>query len=280
LIGGYSGHPQADFPQRGRAAALRALELDEGLSEAHTALAGVMFRYDWDWRGAEQEIKRAVDLKPNSADAHELYGNYLTAVGQQAQAIAELRLAHELNPSALPTYSSLLAAYITGRQFDEGIEESKRALQKHPDFAFAMAWLGMGLVMKGRIADAIPVLERARMLDDNVTTAHFLAMAHAAAGNEREARRLIAALAKSADRRYMCAYEIGSVYLRLGDKDTALHWINRGVDEQCDCMVWLKTEPWMDPLRVDPRYADLIKRVGFPVRETSFTSSAAPAIGR
>jgi predicted Zn-dependent protease len=127
-----------------------------------------------------------------------------------------------------------------------------------------MAWLGMSLVLKGQVAEAIPLLERARMLDDNVTTSHFLAMAQAAAGNEKEARRLIAALAKAADQRYMCAYEIGSVYLRLGDKDEAMRWINRGLDEQCDCMVWLKTEPWMDPLRVDPRYADLIKRVRFP----------------
>ena len=122
----------------------------------------------------------------------------------------------------------------------------------------------MGLVLKGQVAEAIPHLERARQLDNNVTTAHFLAMAQAAAGNRAEAKRLIDDLAKAADTRYTCAYEIGSVYLRLGETDTAVQWLRRGIDEQCDCMVWLKTEPWMDPLRVDPRYADLIKRVGFP----------------
>ena len=89
-------------------------------------------------------------------------------------------------------------------------------------------------------------------------------MAQAAAGNKAEARRLIDDLAKAADTRYTCAYEIGSVYLQLGERETAVQWLRRGIDEQCDCMVWLKTEPWMDPLRVDPRYADLIKRVGFP----------------
>ena len=256
--------PPKEVMPKSREYALRAIELDETVSEAYTALAGVLFRYDWNWNEAERQIKHAIDLNPNSADAHELYGMYLTAVAKHSEAIAELRLARELNPSSLPVYSSLLGAYITGRRYDEAIAEAKRALDAHPDFAFASAWLGMGLVLKGQIAEAIPHLERARQLDNNVTTTHFLAMAQAAGGDKAEARRLIDGLAKAADTRYTCAYEIGSVYLQLGERETAVQWLRRGIEEQCDCMVWLKTEPWMDPLRVDPRYADLVKRVGFP----------------
>jgi eukaryotic-like serine/threonine-protein kinase len=256
--------PPKEVMPKSRQYALRAIELDETVSEAYTALASVLFRFDWNWNEAERQIKHAIDLNPNSADAHELYGTYLTAVAKHSEAIAELRLARELNPSSLATYSSLLAAFITARRYDEGIAEARRALDAHPDFAFASAWLGMGLVLKGQIAEAIPHLERARQLDNNVTTSHFLAMAQAAAGNKAEARRLIDDLAKAADTRYTCAYEIGSVYLQLGERETAVQWLRRGIEEQCDCMVWLKTEPWMDPLRVDPRYADLIKRVGFP----------------
>lgn len=255
--------PHEVMPQS-REHALKAIALDETLPDAHMALASVLFRYDWDWAGTRREITRAIELNPSSADAHELYGNYLTAVGQDGQAIAELRAAHELNPTSLVTYSSLLGSLVTSRQYDAAIDESRQALAEHPDFGFAAAWLGMALVMKGELAEALPVLERARELDDNPTTVHFLAMAHAAAGNRAEAEQLATALAAAAQERYTCAYEVGSVYLRLGDTQKALDWLGRCEVEKCDCMVWLKTEPWMDPLRVDPRYRDLIARLAFP----------------
>jgi TolB-like protein/tetratricopeptide (TPR) repeat protein len=253
-----------DVMPKSREHAVRAIELDDTLSEAHTALARVMFFYDWDWAGAENEIRHAIDLNTSSADAHDLYGSYLTAVEQHAKAIAELKLARELNPSALTTYSSLLATYMFARQYDSAIEESRRALAAYPNFAFAYAWLGMAYAMKGQFAEALPALTRARELDDNVTTTHFLAIAQAAAGNKAEATRLVKLLEVAAENRYTCAYEVATVHLHLGDRETAMQWIRRGMEEQCDCMVWLKAEPWMDPLRVDPRYADLVKRIGFP----------------
>ena len=175
-----------------------------------------------------------------------------------------MTLAHQLNPAGLATYSSLLGALCTLREFDRAIAESRRALELHPDFAFAHAWLGMSLLMKGQVREALPSLERARMLDDNVTTTHFLAMAQAAAGNKQAAEALVSGLEAAASTRYTCAYEVASVHLQLGNTEKAMDWLRRGVAEQCDCLVWLKTEPWVDPLRVDPRYADLVKRVGFP----------------
>jgi tetratricopeptide (TPR) repeat protein len=254
--------PKTVMP-KSREHAVKAIELDDSLSEAHTALAGVMFFYDWDWAGAEKEMQHAIELNPSSANAHELYGNYLVAMNE-SKAIAELQVARQLNPSALTTYASLLAAYVTLEQYDAAIQESRRAISAHPDFAFAHGWLGMALVMKGQVAEAIPSLTHARELDNNVTTTHFLAMAQAAVGNRAEAERLANSLATAAETRYTCAYEVGSVFLRLGQTDKAVQWIRRGLDERCDCMVWLKSEPWMNPLRVDPRYADLVKRVGFP----------------
>ena len=253
-----------DVMPKSREHAVRAIELDDTLSEAHTALARVMFFYDWDWAGAENEIRHAIELNTSSADAHDLYGNYLSSVEQPAKAIAELKLARELNPLALTTYSDLLATYVGARQYDSAIEESRRALAAYPNFAFAYAWLGMAYAMKGQFAEALPALTRARELDDNVTTTHFLAIAQAAAGNKAEATRLVKLLEIAAANRYTCAYEVATVHLHLGDRETAMQWLRRGMEEQCDCMVWLKSEPWMDPLRVDPRYADLVKRVGFP----------------
>ena len=249
---------------KAREHAVRAIELDDSVSDAHAALANVMFLFDWDWTNAGREMERAIDLNPNSASAHEMYGNYLAALNRKDQAIEELTLAHQLNPASMATYSSLLGALCTLREFDRAIAESRRAIELHPDFAFAHAWLGMSLLMKGDVAAAIPALEHARMLDDNVTTTHFLAMAQAAAGNKTAAEKLASDLEHAASTRYTCAYEVASVHLRLGNTQKAMQWLRRGVDEQCDCLVWLKTEPWIDPLRVDPRYDELVKRVGFP----------------
>jgi len=251
---------------KAREHAVRAIELDSSLSEAHAALADVMFMFDWDWANAGTEMQRAIELNPNSASAHELYGNYLAALNQKDAAINELTLAHQLNPAGLATYSSLLGALCTLREYDRAIAESRRALELYPDFAFAHAWLGMSLLMKGQVREALPSLERARMLDDNVTTTHFLAMAQAAAGNKQAAEALVSGLEAAASTRYTCAYEVAAVHLRLGNTEKAMDWLRRGVAEQCDCLVWLTTEPWVDPLRVDPRYAELVKRVGFPTR--------------
>ena len=251
---------------KAREHAVRAIELDGSLSDAHAALADVMFIFDWDWENAGKEMQRAIDLNPNSSSAHELYGNYLAALNRKGAAIEELTLAHQLNPAGMATYSSLLGALCTLREFDRAIAESRRAIDLHPDFAFAYAWLGMSLLMQGHTAEALPALERARSLDDNVTTTHFLAMAQAAAGNQAAAEALVSGLEAAASTRYTCAYEVAAVHLQLGHTEKAMDWLRRGVAEQCDCLVWLTTEAWIDPLRVDPRYAELVKRVGFPER--------------
>ncbi|MBI3695504.1 MAG: protein kinase [Acidobacteria bacterium] len=249
---------------KARAAAKRALELDETLSEAHTSLATVSLFYDWDWSTAEKELKRAIELNPSSADAHNLYGTYFDALRRSEQAIAELRRAHDLDPHSLRIYGNLLGVLVTARQYDQAIEESRRALEKEPSFAFAYAWMGIAYGQKGRFPEAVAATEKAVKLDPNPTTDHFLAIAQAAAGNKSEARRVLAKLEEMAKRQYVCAYEIAEVHVSLGDHDKALQWMQRGLKEQCDCLVWLKSEPWLDPLRVDPRYLDLVKRVGFP----------------
>jgi len=128
---------------KSREHALRAIELDDTVSEAHAALGSVLFRYDWDWTNAEIEIQRAIELNPNSADGHELYGNYLLAASRNTQGIGELTLAHQLNPSALSTYASLLAGLLTTRDYDRTIAESRRALELNPNFALAYSWMGM-----------------------------------------------------------------------------------------------------------------------------------------
>jgi tetratricopeptide (TPR) repeat protein len=265
LTPGYEA-PKKVMPES-RKHAQRAIELSgDTLAEADTALAGVMLRFDWDWDGAEREIRHALELNPNSADAHWLYGNYLIGLQRVDEGIQQSTIAHMLDPLSLPIYADYLGNLVCSRQYDRAIEESRHALEAHPDFGFAYGWLGMAYMMTGRAREAVEVAEKGRKLDPNVTTTHFLAMAQAAAGNKTEARRLAQELESVAKSRYACAYEVASVHLRIGDTEKAVQWLKRSQEEQCDCMMWLKAEPWMDPLRSDPRYGDLVKRVGFPAK--------------
>jgi eukaryotic-like serine/threonine-protein kinase len=250
---------------KSREYALKAIDLSgDTLAEADTALAGVMLRFDWDWPGAQREILHAIELNPNSADAHDLYGSYLQAVGNNAGAIEQVTLAHELDPLSQGLYSDVLGVLVVAREYDRAIAEGKRAIAANPNFGAAYGWMAMAYMMKGQPRDAVPLARKSVQLDSNVTTLHALAMVEQAAGNAAEARKLAASLEDAAKSRYVCAYEVASVHLRLGDKENAIKWLNKGINEQCDCMMWLQAEPWMDPLRSDPRYLDLVKRVGFP----------------
>ncbi len=246
---------------KAKAEAVKALELDDGLSEAHTALATVRMFYEWDWDGAEKELQRAIKLNPSSAEAYHLYGEYFNALNRLEPAERELERAHELDPLSLAITGDLLAVWIADRQYDRVIGEARKVVASHPDSAFAHAWMGMAYVQKKQFPEAIAAIQKARSLEPSYTMDHFLAVVLAAAGNKAEARKLAAKLDQMAQRQYVCAYEVAEVHVALGDNDTAYKWMQRGVKEQCDCLVWLKTEPWMDPLRVDPRYLKLVKRV-------------------
>ena len=249
---------------KARAEAERAVELNAGLPEAHVALANVLMFYAWDWAGAEREIKRAIALNPNSAEAHRVYSKYLGATVQNSQAIAEATRARELDPLSAGAYADLLLVLLGSRQYDRAIAESRLALEKNPNLALARVTMGMAYAQKGQFSEAVPLLQEAYRQEPNYTFMHFLAIVQGAAGNKAEARKLLAKMETLAKSQYVCAYEVASVHANLGDKDKAFEWMNRGVTEQCDCLVWLKSEPWIDRLRIDPRYTALMKRVGTP----------------
>ena len=254
--------PREVMPQA-KAAAQKALQLDDTLSEAHTALAFVLMMFDWDWSGTERELKRAIQLNPSSADAHDFYGNYFTALGQFPEAIAESRRARELDPLSPRAYFDLLGNLLDARRYDETIAECKKALETDAKFGAAYAMMGLAYAEKRQFPEAIAALTKATELEPIPTVKLFLAHVQAAAGNRAEAEKLLAKMEELSKHRYVCAYEIGSVYVTLGDNSKAMKWLEKGRRDRCDCLVWLKSEPWMDPLRVDPQYVDLLKRV-FP----------------
>jgi eukaryotic-like serine/threonine-protein kinase len=253
--------PPHEAMPKAKAAALRALDLDETLSEAHTALANVHLFYEYDWTAAEKELKRAIELNPSSADAHDLYGSYFTALTQFEQGIAESRRAHDLDPLSLLIYSDLLNNLVDARHFDEAVAECRKALEREPNFASAYAVMGLALAEKRQFPEALAAMRKAYQFDPNPTVSLLLAQVQAASGNRVEATKLVHLVEDMAKRRYVCDFEVAQVYTVLGEKDQAFRWLNLGEKQHCDCLVWLQSEPWMDPLHVDPRYVELAKRV-------------------
>ena len=254
-----------DVMPKSREHAQKAIDLShDTLAEANTALAAVMLRFDWDWDGAERELKHALALNPNSSDAHDWYGIYLTALGKSDQAIPEAELAHKLDPASYPIYTDFLNTLIVARQYDRAIAESRRAIATYPDFAYGYAWLGMSLMLNGQTQEAVKAAQEAYRLDQHVTTTTFLAMVQAAAGNKAEARKLADELDKKSKSHYLCAYEIAGVHLALGETEKAAQWLDEGEREQCDCQIWLRSEPWMDAIRKDPNYPRFIQKIGYP----------------
>jgi tetratricopeptide (TPR) repeat protein len=237
---------------------------NDTLAEANTAMAAVMLRFDWDWAGAERELKHALDLNPNSADAHDWYGAYFMSLSMHDQALAQAELAHKLDPVSYPIYSDFLNTLVVSRQYERAIAECRRAVALYPDFAYGYAWLGMAYMLNGQAQEAVKAAQNAYRLDQHVTTTTFLAMAQAAAGNTAEAKRLADMLDKKARSRYVCAYEIAGVHLSLGETDKAVQWLREGENERCDCQIWLRSEPWMDAMRKDPNYNRFIRNIGYP----------------
>ena len=252
---------------KAREHARKAIDLsNDTLAEADTAMASVMLRFDWDWDGAERELRHALDLNPNSADAHDWYGAYFMSLSMYDQAIAETGLAHKLDPVSYPIYSDFLNTLVVARQYQRAITECQRAVALYPNFAYGYAWLGMAYMLNGQAQEAVQAAQKAYGLEQHVTTTTFLAMAQAAAGNTAEAKRLADLLDKKARSHYVCAYEVAGVHLALGNNDKAVEWLRQGEKERCDCQIWLRSEPWMDAIRKDPNYQRFIQNIGYPAK--------------
>jgi tetratricopeptide (TPR) repeat protein len=245
-----------------RDAALKAIGLDPTVSEAYTALATVNLQYDWDWDGAEKNVRKAIDLNHSSSDAHDLYSAYFAALGDSKDALAEIQHARDVDPLSLRFADRYLYILVLFKNYDHAIAEANSMLAKNPDFVMGHAWKAMALMMEGKPHEALAEQKRAYEIDANPGMQIFLAIIQAAAGNKAEASNLIHKVEAVEKQQYVCNYEISQAYVAMGDTENAMKWLNSGVNQQCDCMIWLQGEPWMQGIRADPRYLDLIKRVG------------------
>ena len=247
---------------RARLAALKALALDDELAEAHTSLAFVRMHFDWDWRGAQQEFTRAIELNPGYATAHHWYAYWLIAQGQADDALREIRVAQQLDPLSLVITADVGEILLFGRRYDESIAQARRTLDMDSGFALARITLNAAQIGKGEFGSAIRDLEAAaRASNYRADVLLMLGRAYASAGRKQEARHVLDQLKRAARRRPGMSHWIGTLLAVLGENDDALVWLEKAYQEHNGALILLKVAPEYDGLHADPRFQDLTRRV-------------------
>jgi TolB-like protein/DNA-binding winged helix-turn-helix (wHTH) protein/tetratricopeptide (TPR) repeat protein len=265
LFSTYGVMPASEAFPKAEQAALKALEFDERIAEAHASLGVIRYEYNWDWPGADKEFRRAIELNPNYATAHQWYGSYLVSVARFDEGIREIKRAQELDPLSPIINASIGWFCYFARRYDEAIEEGKRAVALEGNSVMAHFFLGQAYLQKKMYTEAIAELEKSNTLSPREPQIlSVLTHAYSLAGKKREAERVLEEILGFSRRGYVPAYNIAEAYLGVGDKDRAFEWLEKAFAEHSPDLVGLKTEPRLDVLRSDPRFASLIARVGLP----------------
>ncbi len=252
--------PDESFP-KARAAAQKALELDESLAEAHAAMAVILHAYDWDWLGGEREINRAIQLNPGYASARHSRALFLSQMGRHTEALAEIEKARSLDPLSHRINANIggVVLYVA-RQNERAIPELQKALELFPDDPTVHLFLGAVLSAVGRHDEAIAQIRRSLALQAHPGASLELARTFARAGKRQEAKRIIEGVLKARDE-YVPPLVLAAAYAALGEKDQAFAWLEKGYAERDSDMEWLRVAPAFDPLRSDPRFAALLRKM-------------------
>jgi TolB-like protein/DNA-binding winged helix-turn-helix (wHTH) protein/Flp pilus assembly protein TadD len=254
--------PKEAMP-RANAAAKKALELDDSLGEAHASLAFCLDSFDWDFEAADREFRRAIELNPGYATAHHWYSWHLALLGRNSEAIAEMTKAENLDPLSLIINHDLAELFLIAHFSDESTEQSRKTIEMDPGFALAHNQLALAYLERHMIVEAIAELEKAIQLSGGSPTCIAnLARAYAASGRRAEAVGLLNDLKKRSAPGNAYASEIAMIYAALGDKDQAMGWLEKAYEQRFNPSVLLR--PGFDPLCSDPRFQDLVHRIGLP----------------
>ena len=250
------------FPQA-KAAALKALSLDDTLAEAHTSLAFVYEVYDWDWAAAEREYQRALELNPSYETARRWYAGFLVMLGRTEEGIAETQRALELDPVNM--HGGAAWHYYHAHRYDKAIEHYRKHFELHPKRVPAHFFLAQAYVQVGRYEEAVAEFQEALRVDPNQLRALAgLAHAYASSGRREEAIKILGQLEEQSKRDYLPTYHIAAAYVALGDRDRAFEWLERAYRERSFFLAHVKVEPAFDSLHSDPRFQDLVRRMNFP----------------
>ena len=254
--------PREAFPLA-KEAAERAIELDDTLAEGHTSLAYVKLYYDWDWKGAQQEYIRAIELNPNYATPHHGYAYYLISTGRTEEALVEIQRAQEIDPLSLVVNTDYGEFYCFAHRPDEAIAQLQKAIEMEPAFVRAHFLLGRAYVQKGHCSEAIAEFQRARDLDkDSLEMLGAIGLGYALCGQPGEARKVLDDLLQRAKQRYVSPHLAAVIYAALGDRDEGFAWLDKAFEMRFGPLIYLKVNPIWDPLRSDARFPDRLRRVG------------------
>ncbi len=255
-----------DGMPKAKLAATHALAIDDALSEPHASLAYEVFFYEWNWQVAEREFKRAIELNPNNADAHHWYSHYLMAQHRIDESLAESKRALELSPIDVPLNIHLGWHYLYARQYDQALEQLNRVVEMDRNFAQTYTWLGLVLEQQKKYPEAIAAFQKAIVLFPGGSTQAKGQLGHALAvsGDKSGALKVLAELDETAKRTYVSPYQIAAIYAGLGDKDQTFARLEKAYGERSDWLVNLTADQRFDSLQTDPRFADLVRRVGLP----------------
>jgi eukaryotic-like serine/threonine-protein kinase len=254
----------AEFLPKAKAAAQKAIEIDDALAQAHAVLGFITFWYDWDWNAADNQFKRALELDPNNADAHIFYANLLSNTGRHAEALAVAERARELDPLNLRINALEAQFMIHAGRTDEALARLQKTLELDPDYWLAHIFTVSAYIEKGMYAEAIVAARSARDVYDSTRTIAFLGFALAKSGKGREARAELERLTKLSAERWVSPYNVALIYNGLGEGEETLRWLERGIEQRDPRMTFLKVEPKWNNLRDDTRFQEMLRRVGFP----------------
>ncbi|MEO6393335.1 MAG: winged helix-turn-helix domain-containing protein [Pyrinomonadaceae bacterium] len=256
---------QSETMPKARSAAMKALELDDGLAEAHASLAYVKHRWEFDLVGAEHEFQRSLELNPQYPTAHQWYGWYLVSLGRFDQAAGEFQRAQQLDPRSLYTNLTLGVPYFYSGQYDRAAEQFRRVVQLKSDFGLAHLWLFLIYVQQKHFDEALAELKlNVQPNGGDLTKVPMLGYLYGISGQTAQARTVLAKYLRPADQRKAPFAVIAAIYTSLGEKENALRWLNKAVEVRESGIVLLNVDPRFEPLRLDPRFVALIKRLGLP----------------
>ena len=264
LFSSYDVAPATDSMPQAKAAALRALEIDEQLAEAHTALGFYLSNYEWDREASEKEYRRAIELKPNYATAHHWLGSDLTNVKRFDDSLVELRRAEELDPLSRIIGTNLGDTLVHARRYDEAIAQYKRVLVLDPNFSYVHRALGWAYGSKGMYDEAIAETRTAMGLREGSSAKGYLGLWLAKSGRRDEALKLLNEMKQESARTYVQGYTLAIIYLGLGDKEEALNYLEKHMLSHAETANTYSTAPELDSLRSEPRFKAMLKRMNLP----------------
>jgi tetratricopeptide (TPR) repeat protein len=262
LLANWGFLPAKDAYPKAKAAAMKAISIDDSLAEAYISLATIKSSYEWKWKEAEADFLKGLQLNPNYATGHLWYSFYLLLTRRNEEALQEIEKARQLDPLSLIINANYGYTLYISRRYAEAIEAIQKTLQLDPNFAIAYQYLGYTQIQEKKYSQAVESARRSlQIAPENRTFRADLASALALNGQREEAQQILAELLSDQD--YIPPVDLAAIYMSLGDKENALRWLEAGYQTRSDPITYINNEPRFDPLRSDPRFQDLIRRIGF-----------------